>query len=173
MSKLSTKWRPINALNKDLSEMIYPESESTRLASPESKGEGEMITQKELNRISRLHKEIKQETKRLELLRDKAQSPPQMKNGEKVQSSKKGDPMTDIVALVCDLEREVKKDKKELKKLQKKAEELYQIVDGVNREILVLKYSQGESWESIGHVVGYSERHVRRIHYNIIKTVYG
>lgn len=132
-----------------------------------------MITQKELNRISRLHKEIRQETKRLELLRDKAQSPPQMKNGEKVQSSKKGDPMADIVALVCDLEREVKKDKKELKKLQKKAEELYQIVDGVNREILVLKYSQGESWESIGHVVGYSERHVRRIHYNIIKTVYG
>lgn len=28
MSKLSTKWRPINALNKDLSGMIYPGSES-------------------------------------------------------------------------------------------------------------------------------------------------
>lgn len=132
-----------------------------------------MITKNELNRISKLYKEIKQEKKRLSLLREKAQSPPQMKNADKVQSSKKGDTMTDIVALVCDLEREVKKDERELRKLQKKAEDLYKIVDGVNREILVLKYSQGESWESIGRIVGYSERHIRRIHFNIIRAVYG
>ena len=132
-----------------------------------------MITRRELIRITKLYKEIKQETKRLELLRDKAQSPPQMKNGDKVQSSKKGDPMTDIVALVCDLEREVKRDEKELRKLQAKAEDLYKKVDGVNREILVLKYSQGESWDAIGHTVGYSERHIRRIHANIIRTIYG
>ena len=81
--------------------------------------------------------------------------------------------MTDIVALVCDLEREVKRDERELRRLQKKAEELYQKVDGVNREILVLKYSQGESWESIGKIVGYSERHVRRIHYSIMDVIYG
>lgn len=164
----------LSALDKDNDPAKIHSGERVNHGSLSGKHKGsKMITRRELIRITKLYKEIRQESKRLELLRDKAQSPPQLKNGDKVQASKKGDPMTDIVALVCDLEREVKRDERELRRLQKKAEELYQKVDGVNREILVLKYSQGESWESIGKIVGYSERHVRRIHYSIMDVIYG
>lgn len=131
-----------------------------------------MIKKEELFKISKLNKEIRKKKNRLDLLRDKAQSPPEMKNADKVQSSKKGDPMTDIVALVCDLEREVKADEKELGKLKTKAGGLYAIIGGINREIMILRYNEGEDWEEIGKMVGYSGRHVRRIHNEIIRTIF-
>lgn len=132
-----------------------------------------MITKDELFEIPRMEAEIKKKEERKKRLQEKATSPPSIKTSEKVQASKKGDSMTDIADLVVDLANEIRKDKRELKKSRKKAETLFDKVDGLNREILVLRYGRGESWDAIGQTVGYSERHVRRIHYNIIRTIYG
>lgn len=132
-----------------------------------------MIKKDELYEIPRLFDEIAEKKERRARLQDKATSPPGTNNDERVQTSKKADKMTDIADLVCDLDREIEGDEAELAALREKAESLFKIVDGVEKEILVLRYGSGLGWEEIGAAVNYSGRHVRRIHQNIILTVYG
>lgn len=132
-----------------------------------------MITREELFEIPAMFDRINEKKARRERLQDKATSPPGTNNDERVQTSKKPDKMTDIAVLVCDLDNEIEEDERELAELRRKAESLFNIVDGINREILVLRYAEGETWDEIGETVGYSERHVRRIHLNIIRTIYG
>lgn len=132
-----------------------------------------MITKEELYEIPRMFDRINEKKARRERLQEKATSPPGTNNDERVQTSKKSDKMTDLAVLVCDLDNEIEEDEKELAELRRKAETLFSRVDGINREILVLRYAEGETWDEIGDALNYSERHVRRIHLNIINTVYG
>ncbi|MBR2587541.1 hypothetical protein IKE71_04200 [Candidatus Saccharibacteria bacterium] len=132
-----------------------------------------MITKEELFSMPRKIEEIRRKKERLERLQDKATSPPSIKSTEKVQTSPSGDSMTEIAVLACDLQAEIEKDEKAFEELKAKAATAYDKVDGINREILILRYCEGESWNEIGKVVGYSGRHVRRIHFNVIRTIYG
>ena len=80
----------------------------------------------------------------------------------KVQTSSRSE--NEIINKYLDLERELKKD---IAAVLEKKETVYkklQVLDGLEKDIMQLRYIGGLSWDEIADKVNISSRHVYRIH---------
>lgn len=80
----------------------------------------------------------------------------------KVQTSSRSE--NEIINKYLDLERELKKD---IAAVLEKKEVVYkklQVLDGLEKDIMQLRYIGGLSWDEIADKVNVSSRHVYRIH---------
>lgn len=80
----------------------------------------------------------------------------------KVQTSSRSE--NEIINKYLDLERELKKD---IAAVLEKKEVVYkklQVLDGLEKDIMQLRYIAGLSWDEIADKVNISSRHVYRIH---------
>lgn len=80
----------------------------------------------------------------------------------KVQTSSRSE--NEIITKYLDLERELKKD---IAAVLEKKETVYkklQVLDGLEKDIMQLRYIGGLSWDEIADKINVSSRHVYRIH---------
>lgn len=80
----------------------------------------------------------------------------------KVQTSSRSE--NEIINKYLDLERELKKD---IAAVLEKKETVYkklQVLDGLEKDIMQLRYIGGLSWDEIADKINVSSRHVYRIH---------
>lgn len=134
------------------------------------------MTKKELDRIRKLNYQIKVNREKLKELNEIKTSIPTLSDGEKVAKSSPMDaPYEKIVIMIADLEAEIKRDIYKLLKEWKVA------VDKIDKlragpctplaDVLEYRYLMGLSWEEVADKMGYTERHVHRLHKKALKLV--
>lgn len=84
-----------------------------------------------------------------------------------------GDRLGETVAKIVDLEREIGAKVDELVEHYRKIGEVVsQISDAKEREVLLRRYIQGQSWEEIGERMGVTERWVYQVHKRAIFSLH-
>ena len=131
-----------------------------------------MITREEIRYIPELHKSIKRDKEHLRYLREKATCIPSMNTeSERVQSSPSNHGNIYVEEAV-DLAKVIKKKQEELEALQSKAESFIATVEGIlPKKILTLRYIRCYSWDIVADLVGYDERYIRRIEYQLVSDL--
>ncbi len=75
-------------------------------------------------------------------------------------------------ARIIDLETQINDDIDRLVEITEKIESVISVVDNsLHRTILERRYILGQSWERIAENLGYSPRHIKRIHGQIIESL--
>lgn len=75
-------------------------------------------------------------------------------------------------AKIIDLEREINEEIDKLVDIKRQIEDLVSLLDdGIQRTIIERHYILNESWEKISEKVGYSRRHITRLHDKAIETL--
>ena len=121
------------------------------------------MTKEELTEIIIADKKIRAKKKTAAALYELATSVPGIDTTTlKVQTSSRSE--NEIINKYLDLERELKKD---IAAVLEKKEVVYkklQLLDGLEKDIMQLRYIGGLSWDEIADKVNISSRHVYRIH---------
>lgn len=90
---------------------------------------------------------------------------------DKVQTSHDADTITDTMVKVLELEEKINVDIDELVELKSVArEKIEQMENEVEKVILYKRYFSNESFEQISVEMGYSWRHVHRLHAEALKN---
>lgn len=131
-----------------------------------------MITRDEIRKIPDLYKSIKRDKDHLQYLNEKATCIPSMNTEtERVQSSPSNHGNIYVEAAV-DLAKEIKDAEAELDELQARAAIFIAAVDEIlPKKILTLRYIRCYSWDMVADLVGYDERYVRRIEYQVVSEL--
>lgn len=121
------------------------------------------MTKEELTEIIISDKKIRAKKETAAALYELATSVPGIDTTTlKVQTSSRSE--TEIINKYLDLEKELKKD---IAAVLEKKEVVYkklQVLDGLEKDIMQLRYIGGLSWDEIADKVNISSRHVYRIH---------
>lgn len=121
------------------------------------------MTKEELTEIIIADKKIRAKKETAAALYELATSVPGIDTTTlKVQTSSRSE--NEIITKYLDLERELKKD---IAAVLEKKETVYkklQVLDGLEKDIMQLRYIGGLSWDEIADKVNVSSRHVYRIH---------
>lgn len=121
------------------------------------------MTKEELTEIIIADKKIRAKKETAAALYELATSVPGIDTTTlKVQTSSSSE--NEIINKYLDLERELKKD---IAAVLEKKETVYkklQVLDGLEKDIMQLRYIGGLSWDEIADKVNVSSRHVYRIH---------
>ena len=121
------------------------------------------MTKEELTEIIIADKKIRAKKETAAALYELATSVPGIDTTTlKVQTSSRSE--NEIITKYLDLERELKKD---IAAVLEKKETVYkklQVLDGLEKDIMQLRYIGGLSWDEIADKVNISSRHVYRIH---------
>lgn len=121
------------------------------------------MTKEELTEIIIADKKIRAKKETADALYELATSVPGIDTTTlKVQTSSRSE--NEIINKYLDLERELKKD---IAAVLEKKEVVYkklQVLDGLEKDIMQLRYIGGLSWDEIADKVNISSRHVYRIH---------
>lgn len=121
------------------------------------------MTKEELTEIIIADKKIRAKKETAAALYELATSVPGIDTTTlKVQTSSRSE--TEIINKYLDLEKELKKD---IAAVLEKKEVVYkklQVLDGLEKDIMQLRYIGGLSWDEIADKVNISSRHVYRIH---------
>jgi len=121
------------------------------------------MTKEELTEIIIADKKIRAKKETAAALYELATSVPGIDTTTlKVQTSSRSE--NEIINKYLDLERELKKD---IAAVLEKKEVVYkklQVLDGLEKDIMQLRYIGGLSWDEIADKVNVSSRHVYRIH---------
>lgn len=121
------------------------------------------MTKEELTEIIIADKKIRAKKETAAALYELATSVPGIDTTTlKVQTSSRSE--NEIITKYLDLERELKKD---IAAVLEKKEVVYkklQVLDGLEKDIMQLRYIGGLSWDEIADKVNISSRHVYRIH---------
>lgn len=121
------------------------------------------MTKEELTEIIIADKKIRAKKETAAALYELATSVPGIDTTTlKVQTSSRSE--NKIITKYLDLERELKKD---IAAVLEKKETVYkklQVLDGLEKDIMQLRYIGGLSWDEIADKINVSSRHVYRIH---------
>lgn len=121
------------------------------------------MTKEELTEIIIADKKIRAKKETAAALYELATSVPGVDTTTvKVQTSSRSE--NEIITKYLDLERELKKD---IAAVLEKKEVVYkklQVLDGLEKDIMQLRYIGGLSWDEIADKINVSSRHVYRIH---------
>lgn len=121
------------------------------------------MTKEELTEIIIADKKIRAKKETAAALYELATSVPGIDTTTlKVQTSSRSD--NEIINKYLDIKRELKKD---IAAVLEKKEVVYkklQVLDGLEKDIMQLRYIGGLSWDEIANKVNISSRHVYRIH---------
>lgn len=121
------------------------------------------MTKEELTEIIIADKKIRAKKETAAALYELATSVPGIDTTTlKVQTSSRSE--NEIINKYLDLERELKKD---IAAVLEKKETVYkklQVLDGLEKDIMQLRYIGGLSWDEIADKINVSSRHVYRIH---------
>ena len=121
------------------------------------------MTKEELTEIILADKKIRAKKETAAALYELATSVPGIDTTTlKVQTSSRSE--NEIITKYLDLERELKKD---IAAVLEKKETVYkklQVLDGLEKDIMQLRYIGGLSWDEIADKINVSSRHVYRIH---------
>lgn len=121
------------------------------------------MTKEELTEIIIADKKIRAKKETAVALYELATSVPGIDTTTlKVQTSSRSE--NEIITKYLDLERELKKD---IAAVLEKKEVVYkklQVLDGLEKDIMQLRYIGGLSWDEIADKINVSSRHVYRIH---------
>ena len=121
------------------------------------------MTKEELTEIIIADKKIRAKKETVAALYELATSVPGIDTTTlKVQTSSSSE--NEIINKYLDLERELKKD---IAAVLEKKETVYkklQVLDGLEKDIMQLRYIGGLSWDEIADKINVSSRHVYRIH---------
>lgn len=121
------------------------------------------MTKEELTEIIIADKKIRAKKETAAALYELATSVPGIDTTTlKVQTSSRSE--NEIITKYLDLERELKKD---IAAVLEKKETVYkklQVLDGLEKDIMQLRYIGGLSWDEIADKINVSSRHVYRIH---------
>ena len=121
------------------------------------------MTKEELTEIIIADKKIRAKKETAAALYELATSVPGVDTTTvKVQTSSRSE--NEIINKYLDLERELKKD---IAAVLEKKETVYkklQVLDGLEKDIMQLRYIGGLSWDEIADKINVSSRHVYRIH---------
>lgn len=121
------------------------------------------MTKEELTEIIIADKKIRAKKETAAALYELATSVPGIDTTTlKVQTSSRSE--NEIINKYLDLERELKKD---IAAVLEKKEVVYkklQVLDGLEKDIMQLRYIGGLSWDEIADKINVSSRHVYRIH---------
>lgn len=121
------------------------------------------MTKEELTEIIIADKKIRAKKETAAALYELATSVPGVDTTTlKVQTSSRSE--NEIINKYLDLERELKKD---IAAVLEKKEVVYkklQVLDGLEKDIMQLRYIGGLSWDEIADKINVSSRHVYRIH---------
>ena len=121
------------------------------------------MTKEELTEIIIADKKIRAKKETAAALYELATSVPGVDTTTlKVQTSSRSE--NEIINKYLDLERELKKD---IAAVLEKKEVVYkklQVLDGLEKDIMQLRYIGGLSWDEIADKINVSSRHIYRIH---------
>lgn len=93
-------------------------------------------------------------------------------DNERVQTSLKGDKLTDTIAKIIELEELINDDIDKLTEYKLQAREMIEKVDSNAEKIILYKrYFESKSFEQIAVECNYSWRHVHRIHGNALMNL--
>ena len=118
-----------------------------------------------LKRVKYLDGLINSKAEQLKDLRNMIYNISGNKNKERVQTSKCVDKIGDIMSKIVDLENELDNDIDKLVDLKAEVtKRIDEIPDMECRLLLMLRYLNFKTWEEIAEKMGYSDRHIRRLH---------
>lgn len=121
------------------------------------------MTKEELTEIIIADKKIRAKKETAAALYELATSVPGIDTTTlKVQTSSRSE--NEIITKYLDLEREIKKDIAAVLEKKGVVYKKLQVLDGLEKDIMQLRYIGGLSWDEIADKVNISSRHVYRIH---------
>lgn len=130
-----------------------------------------------LNQHFEINNEINSKLEQIAELRRLGASAPSPIFSESRSVGTHSDRVGRTAAKIADLENEINEEIDRLVDLKSRIREIIAAIpDSMQRTILERHYLLGESWEKIGEKVGYSTRHVTRLHNQAIErleAVYG
>ncbi len=130
-----------------------------------------------LNQHFEINNEINSKLEQIAELRRLGASAPSPIFSESRSVGTHSDRVGRTAAKIADLENEINEEIDRLVDLKSRIREIVAAIpDSMQRTILERHYLLGESWEKIGEKVGYSTRHVTRLHNQAIErleAVYG
>ncbi len=134
------------------------------------------MTREEMHAIPALYRQQKRNIERLEYLREKSLALPSFSDEPKVVKSQ-STLFNAISDEIVDLENIIADGWDELHIQQTRARMTIDLFDGVltdtEYKILMRRYVELYTFQSIADVMGYSERHIIRIHNAALKKIYG
>ena len=135
------------------------------------------MTRDELRQIPQLHRQIERDKEQLRFLREKATAiPSTLPDHERVQTSPSGSGNRYVEDAV-DLNKEIQKKELYLAELQAQAKVFIRSLpretetDKLTIKVLKCRYLKCYRWSEIEELLGYAERHLRRIEYDCVKNV--
>lgn len=136
-----------------------------------------MITRAEIRRIPELHKSILRDKEQLIFLREKATAiPSTLPDHERVQTSPSGGGNRYVEAAI-DLNKDILRKELLLAELQAKAREYIESLpnetetERLIHKILRYRYLKCYTWEETAELLGYYERHIRRLEYQVVSQI--
>lgn len=129
------------------------------------------MTKRELQEIPHIDRRIRLKEDELKTLREIAMNvSPSMAEGVP-KGSTKADKMRKVDKYL-DLEEEIKAERHRLMELKEHAYHLIRQLEGMERELMERRYMIGQNWETIAFEIGYTERHILRLHGSILKNLF-
>lgn len=99
-------------------------------------------------------------------------APPVNVIGEKVQSSPTGDKVAKVVEKIAALKEKISAEYLELLEIMGKMEDVINSVESKDEKLLLrLRYINYYRWDKIAVEMGYSERHIQRLHAKALMSV--
>lgn len=118
------------------------------------------------------YKDIKRKEVMIKKLKEEVSNLPNNPMVEKVQTNSIKSLVEDKALQLVFLENELNIMKKDFEETKEKVvENINNIDNNLYRDILFLRYIQFKKWEDIANMLGYSERHTRRIHKEALELV--
>lgn len=124
------------------------------------------MTKDELKRIPHLNQLIDSKIRQLEQLKAYRGRLPGYRDTEAVQSSGLSDPTAQTAAKIADLEKSIVCDIDQLVDLKREARQLIKSVDCDMRvrAVMEMRYLECMGWDEIASKVGYTMKHVLKLH---------
>lgn len=125
-----------------------------------------------LNRIKTIDLLIDTKLEEITVLRNRLMNVTVSCDGERVQTSKKGDKFADTIAKIVDLENEINADIDKLVEHKSLAKVLIDKLDeDVLKVILYKRYFSGKTFNQIADEIGYTERWTCELHERALKKL--
>lgn len=130
-----------------------------------------MLSKEVLNKIRKIDMMIDFKCEQVETLRSRLTSLGSPSMGDKVQSSLDPDKFTNTMSKIIELEEKINADIDELVDLKRDAMDcIEKLNNDVEKLVLYKRYFNNKSFEQISVEMGYSWRHIHRIHGNALKN---
>ena len=136
-------------------------------------GRPNVIGRSEMQSIPQLAREIEAEASRIESMRQRLISPKGFDSRERVQTS--GSQDNALVDVIIDLEQQLEDKRGMFETLRREAKQLItrSALIGEDRAIMMMRYVEAYSWETIEEVMHYSRASVFRRHREILDELFG